>query len=103
MIKKLCEKIGRPEECKECIKEKTDILNDSIARGKPSNDYKSVRGEIYNVLKRRLNLTQCGNNADTFIRDTLAPLITPDMDIYKELDDAIFGESTRTDSSLISA
>lgn len=103
VIKKLCEKIGRPEECKECIKEKTDILNDSIARGKPSNDYKSVRGEIYNVLKRRLNLTQCGNNADTFIRDTLAPLITPDMDIYKELDDAIFGESTRTDSSLISA
>ena len=55
------------------------------------------------MLKRRLNLTQCGNNSDTFIGDTLAPLITPDMDIYKELDDAIFGESTRTDSSLISA
>lgn len=55
------------------------------------------------MLKKRLNLTQCGNNAYTFIRDTLAPLITPDMDIYNELDDAIFEESMRTDSFLISA
>lgn len=101
VIKKLCEKIGKPEEYNECIKEKMDILNESIVRGKPSNDYKSVRGEIYTVLKKRLNLTQCGNSADTFIRDTLAPLITPDMDIYKELDDAIFGGFLNSQSDFI--
>ena len=37
-------------------------------------------------------LTQCGNNPDPFMRDTLAPLITPDMDIYKELEAEIFGD-----------
>ena len=42
-------------------------------------------------MKKRLTLTKCGNNADTFIRDTIAPLITPDMDVYRRLETEIFG------------
>lgn len=92
VIKKLCTDNGKQEKYDECIKAKEDALTASIKRGNAPDDYKSARGEIYTALKKRLALTQCGNNADTFIRDTLAPLITPDMDVYKKLESEIFGE-----------
>lgn len=91
VIKKLCESVGKIEEYDECIREKNEALTASIDRGNASDDYKSARGDIYNALKKRLELKQCGNNADSFIRDTLSPLITPDMDVYKKLDAEIFG------------
>lgn len=92
VIKKLCESVRKPEEYNECIREKNEALAASIARGNAPDDYKSARGDIYNALKKRLGLTECGNNADSFIRDTLSPLITPDMDVYKKLDEEIFGK-----------
>ena len=90
LIKKLCNSVGKPEEYNECIREKQKALSASISRGNAPDDYKSARGDIYNALKRRLSLTKCGNNADSFIRDTLSPLITPDMDVYKKLNVEIF-------------
>ena len=60
--------------------------------GKWSDDFKKASGGIYLSLKRRLSLTQCGNNPDPFIRDTLSPLLTPDMDVYKDLEAEIFGD-----------
>ena len=50
------------------------------------DDLKSVKGEIYNILKKELSLAQCGNTADAFIINNLAPLITPDTEIYKVLE-----------------
>lgn len=98
VLKKLCESAGKPEEYDECIREKEDAMKASKARGNASDDYKSARGDIYNSLKKRLHLTQCGNNADTFIRDTLAPLISSDMDVYKQLEAEIFGEIDKGES-----
>ena len=92
VLKKLCESAGKPEEYDECTREKETAMKASIGRGNAPDDYKYARGDIYNSLKQRLQLTRCGNNADTFIRDTLAPLISPDMDVYKKLDAEIFGE-----------
>ena len=66
-------------------------MQKSIERNNPIDDYKSARGPIYNGLKKELKLNQCGNTADTFIRDTLAPLITKDMEVYKQLKVDIFG------------
>lgn len=91
VIKKLCESVGKVEEYDKCIKEKEAAIKESKGRGNAADDYKSARGDIYNSLKQRLQLTRCGNNADAFIRDTLAPLISPDMDVYKKLDAEIFG------------
>lgn len=91
VIKKLCEAIGKAEEYDECIREKGAALAASISRKNAADDYKSARGDIYNALKRRLGLTKCGNSSDAFIRDTLAPLITPDMEVYKKLETDIFG------------
>lgn len=91
VIKKLCESVRKAEEYGECIKEKKAALESSKSRGNAIDDYKSARGDIYTALKRRLALTKCGNNADTFIRDTLSPLITPDMSVYRRLEEEIFG------------
>ena len=92
VIKKLCDKVGKPEEYVACIQEKQKALTDSVSRGNAPDDFKKASGGIYISLKRRLSLTQCGNNPDSFMRDTLAPLITPDMDVYKELEAEIFGD-----------
>ena len=50
------------------------------------DDLKSVKGEIYNILKKELSLAQYGNTADAFIINNLVPLITPDTEIYKVLE-----------------
>lgn len=91
VIKKLCDSVGMLNEYNECLIEKMNALDASVKRGNAADDYKSARGEIYIALKNRLKLTKCGNTADTFIRDTLAPLITFDMDVYKRLEEEIFG------------
>lgn len=92
VIKKLCDKVGKPEEYAACIQEKQKALTDSVSRGNAPDDFKKASSGIYLSLKRRLSLTQCGNNPDSFMRDTLAPLITPDMDVYKELETEILGD-----------
>ena len=51
-------------------------------------------GQIYVACKNILGLTQCGNDARAFMRDTLAPLITTEMAVYGELKRDIFGAST---------
>ena len=91
VIKKLCESVGKEVEYNECIKDKQAALESSKTRGNASDDYKSARGDIYTSLKKRLALTKCGNSPDTFIRDTLSPLVTPDMNVYKRLEAEIFG------------
>lgn len=91
VIYKLCEKYGTVENYDNCIKIRNEEMQKSIERNNPIDDYKSARGSIYTRLKTELQLTQCGNNADAFIRDTLAPLITKDMEVYKQLKVDIFG------------
>lgn len=92
IIQKICDINGKSEEYDSCIFEKQNALNCSISRGNAMDDYKSARGEIYNSLKKRLGLVKCGNNADSFLRDTLAPLITPETEVFKRLEREIFDE-----------
>ena len=92
VLKKLCDSVGKPEKYDECLRKKNEALTVSIGRGNAADDYKSARGDIYNALKKCLTLVKCGNNADTFIRDTLAPLITPDMNVFKKLETEVFGD-----------
>ena len=64
--------------------------------GGPTDDLKPTSGEIYVACKDILSLTQRGNDAKAFMRDTLAPLIKPGMVVYEELKRDIF--DLRTDS-----
>lgn len=94
VIKKLCDKVGKSEEYDACIQEKQKALADSVSRGNAPDDFKKASSGIYLSLKRRLSLIQSGNNPDSFMRDTLAHLITPDMDVYKDLETEIFGDDS---------
>ena len=62
----------------------------------PADDLKPASGEMYVACKDILKLTQCGNDAKAFMRDTLAPLVEPGMAVYQELKRDIF--DPRTDS-----
>ena len=90
VIQKLCEINNKSDLFEECMSDIENVIQNSIAQNNPPDDYKSVRGFIFNILKGRLQLTHPGSNADAFIRDTLAPLISADMDVYKELENEIF-------------
>lgn len=91
MIQKLCNSVGKAELTQDCINAKNQALQNSVARGNPADDIKSASGSIFTELKRILSLTQCGNNQCAFIRDTITPLVTEGTNIYKELENEIFG------------
>ena len=90
IIKRLCNSVSKEDKIEECLYLKAKILEESIKRGNASDDIKSASGDIYVSLKRILELTQCGNTKDAFFRDTIAPLITEDTQIYKDLESEIF-------------
>lgn len=92
IIEKLCKEVGREDAIPDCIKIKADSLAESISRGNPTDDIKSAAGKIYVELKKRLFLSQCGNSTETFLRDTIAPLLTKDTKSYCELESEIFKE-----------
>ena len=68
---------------------KQQALANSASRGNAPDDLKSAAGEIYTELKKLLGLQRCGNSTDAFMRDTLAPLVSPSMVTYQSLKAAI--------------
>lgn len=90
IIEKLCKSVGQDDAVKDCLKIKSDALAESISRINPVDDLKSPAGKIYIELKKRLSLTQCGNSTETFLRDTIAPLVTIETKSYRELEIEIF-------------
>ena len=54
VIKKLCDKVGKPEEYAACIQEKQQALTGSVSRGNAPDDFKKASGGIYISLKRHL-------------------------------------------------
>lgn len=90
IIKKLCAVNGHPELETDCLNAKASKIAASIARHNSTDDVKSASGDIMVELKRILGLTKCGKKRESFLRDTMAPLITEDTNVYKELEDSIF-------------
>ena len=90
IIDRLCIGQGKPELTKDVLAIKSKALVDSIARGNPTDDIKSAAGQFYTETKKLLSLTQCGNDTESFLRDTMAPLVTSDTKVYNELKQIIF-------------
>lgn len=87
----LCESAGKPEKATELIAAKTDAIANVVSHGHSADDIKKAAGTIYVAAKQMLSLTQMGNDAPAFARNTLAKLITPRMAVYAELRMDIFG------------
>ncbi len=88
VLKKSCEDVQNATAFS-AIKQKKDELMSGIT---PSDDVKQISGPLYVAVKSLLNLRQCGNTHESFARDTLAPLITSDMEVYRLLRKDIFGD-----------
>jgi len=92
ILQKLCHEKGLSHLWAEVREEKRQILQKQIEENQhPTDDIKAASGQLYNMLKRKLRLTRCGNDAVSFCIDTLAPLVTPETQVYKELEADIFG------------
>jgi predicted ATPase len=90
VLTKLCEVENKQEMTKLLLDAKAKALAESTARNHSCDDMKSAAGTLYNEIKRLLSLTQRGSTSDAFAENVLAPLITPDLDIYKQLESDIF-------------
>lgn len=90
LISKLCTINGLSDQITECLAAKQKEMDASVSRNNPCDDIKSASGGIYISLKRILRLQQCGNSTHSFLRDTMAPLVTEDTRVYKELEGIIF-------------
>lgn len=90
ILLRLCKMYEQPELGPSVLAAKKQAIQASIDRGNPPDDVKSASGAIYAETKRILRLTQVGSTARTFMRDTLAPLITHETTVYAQLKYDIF-------------
>ena len=88
VLRALAASISKEDRADTLLSEKERIRN--ARSGDAPDDLKPSSGEIYLACKRILELTAPGNDTKTFMRDTLAPLITPGMQVYSELKRDIF-------------
>ena len=88
----LCVKQNQPEAYNDVLSIKQQAINNAVSRGKDATDIKSAAGEMIDGIRRRLSLRNAGNTTSAFLRDTIAPLITPDIMVYQQLKTDIFGE-----------
>ena len=56
-----------------------------------SGDMKAIVNDVRNWVLGSLGVRNAGDNPISFLRDTLAPLINPDMEVYTLLERDIFG------------
>ena len=89
VLRILAVSVDKAEKVDKLLAEKKSIL--AGRTGDAPDDLKPASGDIYNACKDLLGLTNPGNNAKTFMRDTLAPLIKSGMVVYNELKRDIFG------------
>lgn len=85
----LTESVGQSDKIGEVLQIKADAIEASVKRGNRQDDLKSAAGEIFTKVRQTLGLVRAGNNTDAFMRDTLAPLITPGLPTYDAMKAAI--------------
>lgn len=90
ILTKLCASVGRNDMTVELISFKHQLLQDAQNNGKPSDDIKCISGQLYVKAKQSLALNQCGNSAEAFLKFTMAPLITSETSVFKELEQCIW-------------
>jgi predicted ATPase len=87
----LCESLGKSDSAAAVLEARNAAIESATEGGKPRDDLKAAKGDIYNACRRILELRQTGSSADVFMAEQLAPLIKPGMAVYRELHQDIFG------------
>ncbi len=89
VLSALAASVGKKDKIKALLARKEAIR--SARPNDAPDDLKPASGEIYLACKGILSHPNPGNDAKSFMRYTLTPLVKPGMDVYKELRRDIFG------------
>ena len=92
VITKFCIDHGIPDKVQELLDAKQVALTKSIADGKSHDDMKPTAQGIHIAARNALPQRKIGNKSRNFMKNWLAPLIEPCMDVYEHLHHDIFGE-----------
>lgn len=93
IVGKFCEANRQSELTDTAIQAKNQALEDSVLRGNSIDDIKSAAGSIQVALRQLLRLTQLGSNADAFLFEYMAPLVTDETQVYTALRSDVFGDN----------
>ena len=85
VLTKLGETASNPGKAEELLKAKREACK------KWSDEPKRIVQPIHGAAKKALAPSPMGSSKEDFMRDILAPLIQPGMQVYRELERAIFG------------
>ena len=91
---RLPRRLASQTKIRELLDKKAEIVDARVDDA--PDDLKPASGEIYVACKQILGLAAPGNNAKTFMRDTLAQLIKPGMGVYEEIKRDIFEPQTNS-------
>jgi hypothetical protein len=88
ILERLCVSVGQPEKIVDVLAAKKDALAAASANHPPDH-MKAASGRLFDFLRKILGVQGKGSKA--FMRDVLAPLVTPNTSTYKELRNDVFG------------
>ena len=91
MLTALCTHHEQMGKAGDVIRLRDQALQASIGRGNDPDDLKKAAGQFYSDLRRELPLSGAGSSWNAFARVTLAPLLRPGMNVYRQLREDIFG------------
>lgn len=92
-LRALCISVGCQDLETDVLTAMKQALADSVSRGNPPDDFKSAAGTFYVTVRDILTLTQAGNTVESFLRDTMSPLLRPGMAVYEALRTDVFGDA----------
>ncbi len=92
VLTKFCINHNIPDKIQELLDAKRDALTTSVANGKAPDDLKDTAQTIHIFIRNAMRPRKIGNKSRSFMKNMLAPCIQPDMAIYEELHEDIFGE-----------
>jgi len=91
ILRALCDSLSKQEEFNAVEAARIDALTAAHERGRPADDMKAAAPQLYKNMKRILRISGHGNDASSFARNLLAPLVKPGTSTYEQLKKDIFG------------
>jgi len=90
VLEALCVEECKADQWSALQKARGEAHAESVERGNRPDDWKSIRGAVFNACKKFLELERPGSSADVFLLERLAPRIRPGMAVYDELRHDVF-------------
>lgn len=91
VLGRLCDSEGKPE-CFDAIQKAREGALSNLGSIKATNDFKPAAQSVHHAARAQLKLSPAGETKHAFLRDVLAPLITPGTPEYEQLKGDIFDQ-----------